>query len=193
MRTTTIYQTLEDRNNYEEVEKHGPFFCSVKYPDGSLKKGSREPWLGEGYYFWDTRITDAYWWGDNVYTLKGYIICQTTYDQHSPYLYDLVSNVDQFDEFVRCAELIAEEIKIKRVSFPVVLAYLKNKVQGFNFKAIRVWPHPKTYKETIVKFPDERLFLASVDKIQICFFDKTLLTNPYKIVFKNTFAAEQTI
>ena len=193
MRATDIYQTLEDRNNYAEVEKHGPFFCSITYSNGSLKKSSRVPWLGEGYYFWDTRIFDAHWWGSKVYTSNGYIICHTTYDQHSPYLYDLVSNVDQLDEFVQCAKLITEERKIKTVSFPVVLNYLMKKAQGFDFKAIRVWPHPATYKETAIRFPDKKLFLASVDKIQICFFDKTLLTNPYKIVFKNTFAAEQTI
>lgn len=193
MRTTDIYQTLEDRQNYGEVEEHGPFFCSVRYPDGSLKKGTKEPWLGNGYYFWDTRIYNAHWWGRTVYASKGYIICHSTYDQHSPLLYDLVSNVDQFDEFVRCAELITEKRQINSVSFPVVLDYLKNKAQGFNFKAIRVWPHPETYKETIVRFPDNKLFLAFVDKIQICFFDKTLLTSPYRIVYKNTSAAEQTI
>lgn len=26
MKTTEIYQTLEDRQNYEEVEQHGPYF-----------------------------------------------------------------------------------------------------------------------------------------------------------------------
>ena len=54
MKTTEIYQTLEDRQNYEEVEQHGPYFCSVTYPNGILKKGSKQPWLGSGYYFWDT-------------------------------------------------------------------------------------------------------------------------------------------
>jgi hypothetical protein len=192
MKVTDIYQTLEDRHNYEEVEEHGPFFCSVKYPNGSLKRGTKEPWLGNGYYFWDTRISDAHWWGRTVYT-KGYIICQSTYDQHSPYLYDLVSNVDQFDEFVKCAQLIKDERQINSVTFPVVLDYLKKKAIGFNFKAIRVWPHPERYKETIVRFPGDKLFLALTDKIQICFFDKTLLVHPYKIVYKNTSVAEQTI
>ena len=79
------------------------------------------------------------------------------------------------------------------VTFPVVLDYLKKKAIGFNFKAIRVWPHPERYKETIVRFPGDKLFLALTDKIQICFFDKTLLVHPYKIVYKNTSVAEQTI
>lgn len=52
---TDIYQTLEDKDNDEEIERHGPYFCSVYEIDGSPKKGSKEPWLGGGYYFWDTR------------------------------------------------------------------------------------------------------------------------------------------
>ena len=104
-----------------------------------------------------------------------------------------MSNVDQFDEFVECAKLIKDKRHIDSVTFPVVLYYLKNKTKGFNFKAIRVWPHPETYKETIVKFPGNKLFLALVDKIQICFFDKTLLVHPYEIVYKKISVAEQTI
>ena len=192
MKTTEIYQTLEDRQNYEEVEQHGPYFCSVTYPNGILKKGSKQPWLGSGYYFWDTRICDAHWWGNNVYNRNGYIICHTTYDQHSPLLYDLVGNVDQFDEFIKCADLIKEKRNLSRVSFPVVLKYLK-KTGNFNFSAIRVWPHPDYLNKTSVLFPDNKLFLGKAQKIQICFFDKQLLINPYKIVYRKNSAAEQTI
>lgn len=193
MKVTDIYQTLEDRQNYGEVEKHGPYFCSGRYANGIPKKGVKEPWLGEGYYFWDTRIDDAHWWGNTVYRQKGYIICHTTYDQHSPLLYDLVGDVSQFDEFVRCAELIKAQRHADTVRFPVVLAYMKTKVPGFNYKAIRVWPHPDTFEKTTVRFPNNRLFLGKADKIQICFFDKTLLTNPYCFVYNKTFAANQTI
>lgn len=111
MKATEIYQTLENRRNDEEVEKHGPYFCSERYANGIIKGGAKEPWLGEGYYFWDTRIADARWWGDTVYAQKGYIICKTTYDQHSPLLFDLVGDVRQFDEFIRCAELVRKERK----------------------------------------------------------------------------------
>ena len=67
MKDTDIYQTLEDRQNYEDVEEHGPYFCYARYANGNPKSGVKEPWLGEGYYFWDTRIADARWWGDTVY------------------------------------------------------------------------------------------------------------------------------
>ena len=67
------------------------------------------------------------------------------------------------------------------------------KLPEFGYKAIRVWPHPYTIEKTIVRFPGAKLLLSKADKIQICFFDKTLLNNPFKIVEKKTFAANQTI
>ncbi len=193
MKTTDIYQTLEDRQNDEEVEDHGPYFCPERYPNGILKKGTKEPWLGEGYYFWDTRIADAKWWGDTVYSRNGYIICKTTYDQNSPLLYDLVGDIRQFYEFIDCAELIRKKLNLTTIKFPVVLAYMKKENADFNYKAIRVWPHPNTFEKTSVRFPDAKVVLFKPDKIQICFFDKTLLTEPYRIVWKKAFTANQTI
>lgn len=192
MRDTDIYQTLEDRQNYGEVEEHGPYFCYAREGNGKPKSGVKEPWLGEGYYFWDTRIADAKWWGNIVYRQKGYIICHTTYDQHSHLLYDLVGDMKQFDEFVACADFIKAKLNTSIVSFSVVLTYMK-KLPEFDYKAIRAWPLPYSVEKTIIKFPGDRLVLGKADKIQICFFDKTLLTNPYKIVYKKTFAANQTI
>lgn len=105
----------------------------------------------------------------------------------------MVGDVQQFDEFVKFAELIRAERNIKTVKFPVVLAYMKKEVAEFNYKAIRVWPHPKTFEKTSINFPDENMILCKADKIQICFFDKTLLSAPFRIVKKKTFTANQTI
>lgn len=192
MLTTDIFQTLEYRGNESEIEHHGPYFCSGHNPDGSLKKGTKEPWLGEGYYFWDTRVADARWWGESVYKGKGYIICKTTYDQHSPLLYDLQGIAKHFDEFIECAKLIMEQRELDRIKVSVVLAYLK-KHTPFNYKAIRVWPNPQNYKDTGIGFPDERMAIRNIDKVQLCFFDKTLLTEPFNIIEKKVFAENQTI
>lgn len=192
MKAADIYQTLEDRQNDGEVEAHGPYFCSLRGVDGAPKTGVREPWLGEGYYFWDSRIADAQWWGDTVYGQKGYIICHTTYDQHSPLLYDLVGDVVQLDEFLQCANLIRTQLRQTKVSFPVVLEYLKSKTP-FYYKAIRVWPQSRNQGKTNVTFPGDKIVLGMPHRIQICFFDKTLLNNPYRIVEKKPFLASQTI
>lgn len=190
MYMVNIYQTLEDRGNYEEVESHGPYFCSLYDKSGKQKSGTKEPWLGEGFYFWDTRIKDARWWGDTVYSWKGYIICQTSYDQHSPLLYDMVGSLDMLNDFDECARHIKERRKLKTVSFPVVLEYLKRK-EDFNYKAIRVWPDPitKTQNNIGVYFPGNKTVLNMIEKVQICFFDNTLLTQPFTIVEKHPFSS----
>lgn len=192
MKLTDIYQTLEDRQNYSEIENNGPYFCSEKDENGLLKKGVKEPWLGEGYYFWDTRIEDAQWWGNTIYGRKGYVVCHTKYDQHSPFLYDLVGDISLFDEFIACAKFIKKRFKKDIITFPIVLNYLK-KSGSFKYKAVRVWPYPNNMEKTIVKFPDFRMVLAKANKIQICFFDKTLFTEPYRIVYKQSFLENQTI
>lgn len=192
-----IYQTLEDKGNYEEIEQHGPYFCSIYEEDGSIKKGIKEPWLGEGYYFWDTREKDAYWWGETIYfsRYKGFVICHTTYDQSSPLLFDLVGNMSHLDEFERCARYIRDKEKKMKVSFPYVLAIMKG-TENFHFKAVRACP--VTYadeKNSHVKvfFPGKKAFMNSFQKVQICFFDRTLLNGPFKICKKYPFSNDFTI
>ena len=190
---TDIYQTLEDRGNYEEVESHGPYYCSLTDRRGNLKKGAKEPWLGEGYYFWDTRIGDARWWGDTIYGryYKGFVVCHTCYDQHSPLLFDMVGSVAMFDEFERCVEHVKAKRHTAHVSFPLVLEYLKRR-GDFTYKAIRVWPDPKiqaTNPQIGVFFPGGLASVRRIEKIQICFFDKRLLVQPFTIVEKHPFDA----
>ena len=43
MKDTDIYQTLEDRQNYDDVEEHGPYFCYARYANGIPKSGVKEP------------------------------------------------------------------------------------------------------------------------------------------------------
>ncbi len=192
MKCADIFQTLENRNNDADVENHGPFFCSSRYQNGEMKKGIKEPWLGEGYYFWDTRIEDAKWWGETIYGKMGYIICHTTYDQHSSLLYDLVGDLRQLDDFIKCARFIKQRNNTERISFASVLAYLK-KSGGFCYKAIRVWPLPKHLGSTGIFFSGNITALGDLSRTQICFFDKTLLTEPYQIVYKEPACNTQTI
>jgi hypothetical protein len=55
MANKKIYQTLEDRGNADDIENHGPFPCKWE-----------NTWLGRGYYFWDTFMNNAHWWGKSV-------------------------------------------------------------------------------------------------------------------------------
>lgn len=187
MKRTDIFQTLEDRGNKTEIESHGPYFCSLQDDNGNLKKGVKEPWLGEGFYFWDSFIEDAKWWGDVIYVKNGlgYVIGQTTYDQHSPYLYDTVADLDKMKELEDCAVKIKTERQISYVSFPLLLKYLKEK-GVFPYRAIRVYPvhSDKVSPAPIAYFPGEKFVFSRVRRVQICFFDNSLFLSPFKIVFE---------
>ena len=180
---TDIFQTLENRGNQTEIENHGPFICTLCDKNGKLKRGTREPWLGEGYYFWDTRIKDAHWWEQLNYSYTGYYICHTKYNHLSPLLFDMVGNVSHMDAFINCARIIKQRKNLHKISFPVVLEYLK-KHTDFNFKAIRVWPDPlvdHTSTSENIYVPGNKAVARLLEKIQICFFDRTLLTQPFKV------------
>ena len=183
MKSTTIYQTLEYRNNNKEIEANGPYFCSLRDAQGKIKKGVKAPWLGEGYYFWDTRIEDAKWWGETVYKSKGngYVVCKTVYDAHSPLLYDLLGDIETFDEFVEIANMIKSNYNNRKFSFVFVLQYLKEHTE-FKYKAVRAMAVPSYCKSTNICFPKDGLYLAQIKKVQICFFDKTLLQDPIKVI-----------
>lgn len=195
MKTVSIYQTLEDRGNYKEVEKHGPYLCSDKNSHGEYKSGVKEPWLGEGYYFWDSFIDDAHWWGKSVYRKfdKSYIICETVYDQHSPLLFDTVADPRLLLDVLECAKIIRNKWNLNNVSVPLAIGYLR-KMPDFKYKAIRVYPNPVgIHTRTKIFFPGNKFVLTKMEKIQVCFFDKTLLTEPFEIVYPPRIPEEFTI
>ena len=107
-------------------------------------------------------------------------------------LFDLVGITLHFDEFVKCAELIKEKRRLRTIKFPVVLSYLK-KLKSFTYKAIRVMPYPKFNRDSDIVFPKETIGLGRLEKIQVCFFDKELLSAPYELVAKSPSVNDQTI
>ncbi|MBR8712292.1 hypothetical protein [Porphyromonas levii] len=182
---TTIFQTLENRGNAEEILEHGPFFCALIDEKGKKKTGIKEPWMGEGYYFWDTRIEDAHWWGRTIYDNSDYIICATEYDQHSELLFDTVGIVQHLEDFSQCAQLLKEKIKEPIITIPAVIDFLKKNAE-FPYQAIRMCPYPTNAKKnsfSTIKFPGNKTRFLFLDKVQICFFDKTLLTKPLSLAY----------
>lgn len=107
------------------------------------------------------------------------------FDIHSDLLLDLVGDIEALNYIIRAAELIKDEKGWEKVTFPYLLETLK-KLPGFTYKAIRVCPIDTIHqKKASVFFPstkDARYSIAKADKVQICFFDKTLLTHSFIIV-----------
>ena len=66
LRLDNLLQTIDDQDNPDYVEEHGPF------------KSVTSHWLGVGYYFWDSLMRRAHWWGDRHYGGNYMIIASDT-------------------------------------------------------------------------------------------------------------------
>ncbi len=176
-----VYQTLENRGNPDEIEGHGPYVCRWE-----------NSWLGDGYYFWDTFIDNAHWWGINGRAYKkGYIICKAECDFNDVECCDLVGNTEHISWFHGCFELMLKKgIANETTTVRRLIEYLKNVLKTFSFDAIRV--HGIRSKDVNseyhfqMSFEDVRRpqYLDLMPAIQICFYRKTSLNlRNYLIVF----------
>lgn len=89
-----IYQTLEDRNNPDEVESQGPFLCNRK-----------DAWLGNGYYFWDSFIENAHWWGKEGARYKSYLICESSFHLNEK-CFDLYDNPEHIKNLIEIINIM---------------------------------------------------------------------------------------
>jgi len=165
-----LYQTLKDKGNPEYVLEHGPFPCNWQ-----------NTWLGEGYYFWDTFIENAHWWG-KVRHRENYMICRLICSFDTNKCFDLVGETEHMQDFsasidfLKQKNLIGEETTVARV-----LEFIKNKV-GFDYEAIRVYgiksisDHKKEYQKyrhRLIFELSKPQYLDYKPAIQICIFEKT--------------------
>lgn len=182
VKTKEIFQTLENRGTKSiELEQNGPYSCNW---DNS--------WLGDGYYFWDTFIDNAHWWGNEVRKYeKGYIICKAECDFNSIDCLDLHGDLEQLKEFKDAYELmLANGVVTKETTVKNFLAKLKGQTTIFNnFKAIRVnglrsKNHNSIYAINFLFEKDKWQYFEMVPAVQICFFKKSALNlRNYKIVY----------
>lgn len=172
------YQTLEDRDNADEIEKIGPFLCNRK-----------DAWLGEGYYFWDSFIENAHWWGQEGACYKnGYIICESSFELNEKCL-DLYDNPEHIERFKLTIELIEKQGLFKKRSTTIrrIIEYLKDNT-NFTYEAIRVngvnSKNPSFTKRIPFKVGKNHQYWDAVPAIQICFIKKDGLNRRgFKIIY----------
>lgn len=181
----TLYHTVEDRSNPDDIEESAPFKCT---------KG----WLGDGYYFWDTFIINAHWWGDHCYN-GSYIICKTEYKIEDNEFLDLVGNTSQMEEFRNIVNTIKEEYCAEKdITVPFVIKWLQNK-KLFRYKAIRAnGVRSKSNKNAEytanIRFTEgNHAYLDLCPPIQVCVIDKSILVLPMKIVYPHYYCDGYTI
>ena len=162
--TTTVYQTLEDRSNADEVERSGP------YP------AKRYKWLGDGYYFWDTHLQLAHRWGLSAYSQSGYMICvaSCTIDASCWDLLGVGKHRIEFQEIYN--ELIESKITTPaKLVVREIIDYLKHH-KRFKYQAIRASSNNATpndkFSQKVLYRLGHREFFEVYPPIQICLLNK---------------------
>jgi hypothetical protein len=171
---TIGYQTLEDRDNIDEIETDGPFFCI-----------RQNAWLGRGCYFWDYDISWAHDWGKKAYERqrKSYIIgkCDITLGDTC---FDLHGNMKQLNDFRDIVEVIKSSNKFngKRLIVSNIIEYMKSK-RIFNYKLIRASEIP-TYVNKISFGGNRDEHMVTNPRVQICVIDKKgVVLSPFKVIY----------
>jgi len=177
-----VYQTLENRDNPDYVEKNGPFSCE-----------RRNAWLGDGYYFWDSFIENAHWWGcEGARYSNGYFICKALYDLDDAKCFNLIDNPEHFDMFNKTKSLMTEKglYVPNKTTVARIIEYIKNTLKIFKYDAVRVYGiNSKSFSSpysnrTLFDTNHNTKYLDSLPAIQICFYTKTSLgLRDFKLIY----------
>lgn len=169
------YQTLEDKDNIDEIELDGPFACT-----------HRGAWLGTGCYFWDTNFDWALDWGEIAYAKKNkeFVIGQANIDL-SKDCFDLFGVVQHQIDLTECIEVMIASRKIKSAKDATIsnlIQFMKN--QGvFNYKSIRA---ADMFRNVFrLKFRGDRPeYMIINQRVQICIIEnKDVLLRPFSVIY----------
>lgn len=189
MKNTKIYQTLKDKENPDEVENNGPYPCNWK-----------NAWLGDGYYFWDTFIENAHWWGKS-HCGNCYMICEAIVDLDETNCFDLVGNTNHLIEFEDSVDYMKEKGLLKEdTTVSRVLKFMQNKNVFANYKAIRAYGINSKSKDTkpnyrmIFQPYREYQYLPYKPEIQLCILKFNGLNfREFKIVYPDIYNPEYVV
>lgn len=177
-----VYQTLEDRGNADYVENNGPFPCN-----------RNNAWLGNGYYFWDSFIENAHWWGsEGARFSNGYFICEAIYDFDETICFNLIDNPHHFQLFNNTKKIMLEKglYVPNQTTVARIIEHIKNTLKVFKYEAIRVYGiNSKSFNSpysnsTIFDKKHNTKYLDSLPAIQICFYSKSSLNlRDYTLIY----------
>lgn len=127
MKIKKIYQTLQDRDNPDYIENNAPFKCKKK-----------NAWLSIGYYFWDTFIENAHWWGKFSYN-NSYVICEFKCNFNSHKCFDLVGETEHMLEFENAIKFLKNKKLVNNdTTVSRIISFLRKSI-GFEYEAIRAY------------------------------------------------------
>lgn len=141
------------------------------------KRLGTEPFLGEGYYFWDDNIEAAQWWGSTHY--KGnYTILEYDFTLSGDCFLDLVGSRQDIKLLLKLRQVLVEQgFREEDLSVSKCIGLLKEIEQKepgvFPYTIIRAMDI--NCKQNRIKFVNDENrhgYMILDPRIIICFFDK---------------------
>lgn len=183
MKNNLIYQTLQDKENADEVESNGPYYCNWN-----------NSWLGKGYYFWDSFIENAHWWGE-THCSGNYMICQALVDLGENNCFDLVGNTNHLNDFGNSIDFMKKQGLIsENTTASRVLEFMKENNLFLEYTAIRAYginSKGKSYEPNyrIIFEVDNKIhYLPYKPEIQLCLLSfKNLNFRDYRIIYPDIY------
>lgn len=180
-----LYQTVDDRGNPDQVEAEGPFKCT---------KAERDPWLGDGYYFWENYIENAHWWGEKGYHNR-YMICSASCKDSN--IFDLTSgNLEHLAILKEYWQILLDRAPKKRFTVRTVLEHMMTYSGAFDYAAIRTDGINTANSDAGISkhrlyFPNKASYINLMPQIQICIIDKKRMElSGYKIVHPSEYCSD---
>jgi hypothetical protein len=167
------YQTLEDRDNIDEIEMEGPYKCNRS-----------DAWLGNGYYFWDTNMHWAIGWGETSYNNRGmdFVIARCNLDLSN--CFDLLGNVQHQVDLIECIKVFRASMKIKATREPLIpelIEFLKRN-ELFPYNSIRSSDNPDS--KSFLYVSNRNNFVVVNQRVQVCVIKKrNVLLRPFKVIY----------
>jgi hypothetical protein len=173
-----LFQTVEDRDNADYIESNAPFICNAT-----------NAWLGKGYYFWDTLIQNAHWWG-NVRYGENYVIMEYNCDSFlEGKCFDLYGNMEHLKHFNEIIDYLnSQNLSTKTATVAKVIEYLKDKTDLTSiYDSVRAYGHFSKSVKNFIPFEEcKKYYLERLPAVQICLFHKKSLNlGVGRIVYPN--------
>lgn len=161
-----LYHTIRKGLVVAASVKNAPYRCATN------------PWLGEGYYFWDSFIELAHWWGE-THCRGQYAIMAADNPLAAGDVFDLVGDTGHIEAFAQYARTL-EAAFGEEPTVAQVIAHMRKHAPSFSaFKAVRAdgrlsvpGKSPYTFRLKFSSDPAKRQYLDLLPSIQYCIFER---------------------
>jgi hypothetical protein len=169
----TVHHTCSQENGLEHVEKEVPFLSEFDPSKG------KQPYLGEGFYFWEYNQDYSKTWGELHYK-DGYYVCEAEIDvpvEDDAIYLDLVGNRKQMIDFfdlLKVFEQVDAEGAINENLSEIISLLSSYGEEIFPWKIIRaVQSDNNEQKGGYVRFNDKtKSYTFLKPRILFCFKNK---------------------